>query len=105
MRNRIRPLKTQQPAKRTRTQARDPLVQWDNPLTPPPWTVEPHTPARDLWTVRTSLGLVIGPIFGKINADTIARAPRMLAVLQRIKAQVDALNAEEIISLIDEVIG
>ena len=80
-------------------------VVWDLPLTPAPWTVEPHTPQRDLWTVRTSFGLVIGPIFGKRNAHAVAKAPATLPALEHIKAHADALSKDEIIRIATHAIG
>lgn len=58
---------------------RKPIVIHNTPITPAPWEFYqwggPDAEARDLWMVRISLGLVIGPIFGKKNAQLIAAAP------------------------------
>lgn len=51
---------------------------------PAPWKLEAQDRDRDLWRVRTSEGLVIGPISGKANAMLVALAPSFLAEAVRV---------------------
>ena len=83
---------------------------WNVPAAPAPWTVEqyhaPGAQARDLWMVRTSCGLVFGPIFGEANARLAAAAPALGDALLELRvfvaqaAERGILNAEEVAPLL-----
>src|SRR3954466_4672648 len=75
--------------KAKRTQLATPFIVHDTPLAQAPWTVEPCNELRDTWTVRTSQGLVISPIFGKRNAYCVAGSVTMLAKLEAITEVVE----------------
>lgn len=58
------------------------VTPWRTAITPSPWVVEPYEPIRDLWMVRTSANLLIGPIFGFANAEAVAAAPATLELVR-----------------------
>ena len=58
-----------------------PLVLTGTPHAEAPWELYqwggPDAVARDLWCVKTSQGLVIGPIFGAATARLVRAAPEL----------------------------
>lgn len=65
------------------TNQQGPVVAFGKVNVPPgPWEVYPHTQERNLWMVKTSMGLVIGPIYGREIAMAIAATPELLAAAE-----------------------
>ena len=67
------------------TNQQGPVVAFGKIDVPPgPWEVYPHAQERNLWMVKTSMGLVIGPIYGREVAIAIAATPDLLAAAEGI---------------------